>query len=115
MKGKLIYWQGLLTILGAVAAPFGAWGSGQATLQAAIVLGIIAGLAALKNWFDSTLVPELSAEEKAVASADDPVLPAPVAQLPASALVPAQAPDAPVPQPDASVPVVVPPAGPEGR
>ena len=48
-------WKGALSIVIAVAAPFGAYVVDESSLKAAIGLGVIGGLTASYNWVDQAL------------------------------------------------------------
>lgn len=65
------YLKGALTILAAVAAPFGAWAMAETSLRAAIVLGIVAGLGAAHNWLDTAFS---GSGQLSSPSADAPVM-----------------------------------------
>ena len=59
---RLEHWRGAITVLAATAAPFGAWAMEEATLKASIVLGVLAGLGAIRNWLDGSLTRAQSEE-----------------------------------------------------
>lgn len=48
-------WKGYLSILIASVSPFTAWGMGESTIKASIILAIIGGLTATHNWLDQSL------------------------------------------------------------
>lgn len=71
------HWKGALMIAVAGVTPFGAWATGEATLKAAILLGIAASGTAAINWIDSSLQEararrEGKTEKKKVVKKEEP-------------------------------------------
>lgn len=61
---KLKYAKGCVAIALGVLTPFGMWATGQATLTAAVVGGIIGGLSATYAWIDQALADEAPTVER---------------------------------------------------
>jgi hypothetical protein len=55
---RLRRWKGYLSIAIAAVSPFTAWGMGESTLKASIILALIGGLTATHNWLDQSLNSE---------------------------------------------------------
>ena len=68
----LEHWKGALSILIATATPMGAYATGEASLRAAVTLGVIAGLTATYNWIDTTLAEvKMKARARAQSTANE--------------------------------------------
>lgn len=74
----LEHWKGTLSVVVAIASPFGAWAMDQSTLRGAVVLGVIGGLAATYNWVDQSIA---KASQRRQAKADAAVKSSPEALL----------------------------------
>lgn len=55
--------KAVITISVAASMPFGAWATGETSLRAAIVMAVIGGLTALRNWLGDS--PSMEAKVQA--------------------------------------------------